>query len=100
MLRKFFLSCIAIIFLTSSNAQQKENTLHELNDLLINTVMDDLFTPPVCARIYTYPNIAFYECIRFDDASVRPLSDKLNGLKQLPAPGKANDNFISACIAF
>ncbi len=82
------------------NAQSKENTLHQLNDLLINTVMDDLFTPPVCSRIYTYPNIAFYECIRFDDAKTQPLSGKLNGLRTLPAPSESNNNFISACIAF
>ena len=43
-------------------AQQKEQTLHDLNKLLVNTVMTDLFTPPLAARIYTYPNIAFYEC--------------------------------------
>jgi hypothetical protein len=39
--------------------------------------MDDLFSPPISSRIYTYPNIAFYECIRFDDPSMQPLSGKL-----------------------
>jgi hypothetical protein len=82
------------------NAQSKESILHQLNDLLINTVMDDLFTPPITSRIYTYPNIAFYECIRFDDPSMQPLSGKLNGLKKLPSPEKGNNNFISACVAF
>src|SRR5687768_6735758 len=83
-----------------TKAQSKENTLHQLNDLLINTVMDDLFTPPITSRIYAYPSIAFYECIRFDDPSMQPLSGKLNALKRLPLPGKENNNFISACIAF
>jgi len=100
MLQKMMLSFFAVFFIFNSDAQQKEKILQGLNDLLINTVMDDLFTPPVGSRIYTYPNIAFYECIRFDDQSMRPLSGKLNGLKQLPAPAKSNDNFISACIAF
>lgn len=93
-----FLGCILTFFISS--AQQKENILHQLNDLLINTVMDDLFSPPICSRIYTYPNIAFYECIRFNDASMQPLSGKLNGLRLLPKPPDQNDNFISACIAF
>src|SRR4026207_2309285 len=76
--------------------QQKQQVLHQLNSLLINTVMDDLFTPPVASRIYVYPNIAFYECIRFDDPLFSSLSGKLNGLASLPGPQKNNDNFISA----
>ena len=98
--KKITLSSFAFLFLFTAKAQQKEKILHQLNDLLINTVMDDLFTPPIASRIYTYPNIAFYECIRFDETSAQPLSGKLNGLKQLPVPEKTNDNFISACIAF
>jgi PAP2 superfamily protein len=80
--------------------QQKQQVLHQLNSLLINTVMDDLFTPPVASRIYVYPNIAFYECIRFDDPLFSSLSGKLNGLAKLPGPQKNNNNFISASIAF
>jgi len=82
-------------------AQTREQTLHRLNQLLVNTVMDDLFTPPVACRIYTYPNIAFYECIRNEDPSFLPLSGKLNGLR-LPPPEKntSPDFFIAACIAF
>jgi PAP2 superfamily len=100
LLQKSFVVIILVFIFETGNAQFKENTLHKLNDLLINTAMDDLFTPPVCSRIYTYPNIAFYECIRFDDPARQALSGKLNGLKKLPAPVKGNNNFISACIAF
>jgi hypothetical protein len=100
MLQRMILFFTTIIFIQNAKAQHKENILHQLNDLLVNTAMDDLFTPPVCSRIYTYPNIAFYECIRFDDPSRQALSGKLNGLKKLPAPAKGNNNFISACIAF
>jgi hypothetical protein len=82
--------------------QNKAQTLHNLNTLLINTVMDDLYTPPISARIYVYPNIAFYECIRNDDASLPSLSGKLNGLNNIPALPKdiRIDNFIAACISF
>ena len=83
-----------------TNAQSKEKILHQLNDLLVNTVMDDLFTPPIAARIYTYPNIAFYECVRYNDTREPQLSGKLNGLKKLPAPTQHNNNFISAAVAF
>ncbi len=87
-------------FLQTGAAQQKEQTLHQLNTLLVNTVMEDLFTPPVASRIYVYPNIAFYECIKNDDASLTTLAGKLNGLKNIPASPAGVDNFIAACISF
>ncbi len=97
----------SIIVLHSFNLQQVKAqgnavVLHELNDLLINTVMVDFFTPPVASRVYAYPNIAFYECIRLDDPALNSLSGKLNGLGKLPAP-PANtkiDNFIAAAVSF
>ncbi len=83
-------------------AQPKEKTLHELNSLLINAVMDDLFNPPVASRIYTYPNITFYECIRRQDTTYPSLVGKLNGLETLPAgsPEKQLDYFIAAAVSF
>ena len=100
LLQRMILAMLFVYAFGKMNAQTKENILHQLNDLLINTVMDDLFTPPITSRIYAYPNIAFYECISFDDLSMQPLSGRLNGLKRLPSPEKGNNNFISACIAF
>jgi len=94
---------IPFLVLSSSvlAAQTKEQVLHHLNQLLVTTVMDDLFTPPVAARIYTYPNIAFYECIRHEDPALLPLAGKLNGLAPPPPEKKvACDYFIAACIAF
>src|SRR5262245_3930597 len=101
--RKYlFATLLAILSVTTSSAQTKEQTLHDLNTLLINTVMTDNFTPIVSSRIYVYPNIAFYECMRYDDPSMSTLSGKLNGLNQLPAPpaNKKIDNFIAACVSF
>ncbi len=86
----------------NANAQNKEKTLHQLNSLLVNTVMTDLFSPIVASRIYVYPNIAFYECIRNDDPALSSLAGKLTGLNKLPVPpsGGKIDNFIAACISF
>jgi hypothetical protein len=83
-------------------AQSKEKILHELNSLLINAVMDDLFNPPVASRIYTYPNITFYESIRKEDTTYPSLVGKLNGLTSLPAPPneKQTDYFIAAAVSF
>ena len=108
-LLRFKRACFTIFMLSAfgfqpANAQiQKEAAvLHELNSLLINTVMVDFFTPPVAARIYSYPNIAFYECIRHEDPSLTTMSGKVNGLGFIPAPEKNNpvNNFIAAAVSF
>lgn len=94
------LSFLLLLCGISNHAQQKENLLHHLNNLLIHTVMEDLFSPPVGSRIYVYPNIAFYECIRQDDGAYPPLCGKLNGSQVLPVAGQDNRHFISAAVAF
>lgn len=94
---------LTIFFFTNSpgvSAQTKEQTLHNLNSLLINAVMDDIFSPVVSSRIYTYPNIAFYECIRQEDPAYPALTGKLTGLTSLPVAEKGTDHFIAACVAF
>ncbi|MEP7254438.1 MAG: vanadium-dependent haloperoxidase [Ferruginibacter sp.] len=101
--RIFFFPLILIASnIINVNAQNKAETLHELNTLLVNTVMVDFFTPPVASRIYSYPNIAFYECIRQDDPALPTLSGKLNGLNPISEAPKNSkiDNFIAACISF
>jgi len=97
-----FLVLLSFNFCINAAAQNEEKTLHELNHLLINTVMDDLFSPPVASRIYTYPNISFYECIRYKDAGYGSLSGKLTDLHSLPVPNKngAIDYFIAASVSF
>ena len=97
-----FLSILLLLITSKGFAQQKEQVLHHLNNLLVNTVMEDLFTPPVASRIYVYPNIAFYECIRLDDPSLPSLAGKLNGLKAVPSLQQniKADNFIAAAVAF
>lgn len=86
----------------TGKAQTREQTLHNLNSLLVNVVMDDLFPPPIASRIYTYPNIAFYECIRYENNDLPPLYGKLNGLPQMPKPLKNNntDYFLAAVVAY
>ncbi len=99
--KKLLLAAFSFIVLQNqASAQQEAKVLHQLNDLLINTVMHDVYTPPVASRIYTYPNIAFYECIKGTDAEYPGFAGKLNGLKQLPAaPGAYNDT-LAAYAAF
>jgi hypothetical protein len=104
-LQKKYACVILLVIFCSINfvkAQLKENTLHGLNTLLVNTVMEDLFTPTVASRIYVCPNIAFYECIRLDDPTLPPIAEKLNGKLSLPVFSKNSvpNYFVSACISF
>ncbi|MBK8519399.1 MAG: vanadium-dependent haloperoxidase [Ferruginibacter sp.] len=97
-----YIFVIFCLHFQQAKAQDKAAVLHELNAVLINTVMVDFFTPPVASRIYAYPNIAFYECIRLDDPALNSLSGKLNGLGKLPTPpvNTKIDNFIAAAVSF
>ncbi|MFM6924601.1 MAG: hypothetical protein ACKOU7_03795, partial [Ferruginibacter sp.] len=100
--RVFFLSTLFLhLYVNQAKAQDKAAVLHQLNSLLINTVMVDFFTPPVASRIYAYPNIAFYECIRQDDATLPSIAAKLKVPVGIPkATAAKTDNFIAACISF
>ena len=97
-----YIFVVFCLHIQQAKAQDKAAVLHELNAVLINTVMVDFFTPPVASRIYAYPNIAFYECIRLDDPALNSLSGKLNGLGKLPTPpvNTKIDNFIAAAVSF
>lgn len=99
-MKKLLIFVLSTLIYGNVLAQNKANRLHELNSLLINTVMQDLFNPPVASRIYVYPNIAFYECIATNKNQLQSLSGKLNGLKPLPKPTNKIDNEVAACISF
>ncbi len=99
-MKKLTIFLLTVIIYSNTLAQNQASKLHELNSLLINTVMQDLFNPPVASRIYVYPNIAFYECIATNKTQLQSLSGKLNGLKPLPKPTNEIDNEIAACISF
>lgn len=78
------------------------NLVSEWNQKLTETIVQDLFTPPVASRIYAYSNIAAYEALRFSAPGYKSLSGQLNGLENLPQPvSKTDYNFtISAMIAY
>ncbi|HMK05234.1 MAG TPA: vanadium-dependent haloperoxidase [Ferruginibacter sp.] len=101
--RSFFLTILLMATgLPVVNAQNKAQTLHQLNNLLVNTVMVDFFSPPVASRIYAYPNIAFFEIIRMEDLSLPSLSGKLNGFNNIPSPPQdvQVDKFIAATFSY
>jgi len=57
--------------------------LVELNRELTKVVSEDLFPPPVAARVYAYSNIAAYESICPADTSFNSMEETLNGYKSI-----------------
>lgn len=101
MRKRLRITVICLFFLNTKVFSQNTNILHELNNLLINTVMDDIYSPPVSSRIYCYPHIAFYECMANDNPDYKTFNGKLNGYNNKPPAPKQNyDWFTAAAVAF
>lgn len=78
-----------------------ENKLPEWNNKLTQVIIQDIFSPAVCSRIYAYTNIAAYEALgpQYNSSSY---AGKLHELKPLPQPvqGKQYCYPVSSIIAF
>ena len=111
MKRILIIVCCFSYFLFSSCRQKTdpealnkfcENQLFEWNNKLTIVIISDIFTPPVCSRIYAYTNIAAYEALRPAYKNYASYAGKLNGLQPLPLPkqGKEYCYPVSSVIAF
>ncbi len=79
-----------------------KNQLPQWNQKLTYVIMTDIFTPPVCSRIYAYTNIAAYEALLPENPDYKSYAGKLTGLQPLPKPDN-NKKYcypISSIIAF
>lgn len=78
------------------------NQLPEWNNKLTYVIITDIFSPPVCARIYAYPNIAAYEALLPEDKTYKSYAGKLKGLENLPKPDESKKYYfpVSSAIAF
>jgi hypothetical protein len=74
----------------------------EWNQKLTYVIMTDIFPPPVCSRIYVYPNIAAYEALLPQNKAYKTYGGRLNGLGSVPQPsaGEIICYPLSASIAF
>ena len=76
--------------------------LPQWNRKLTQVIITDIFTPPVCSRIYAYCNIAAYEAMRPAYKQYPTYAARLNGLQPVPQP-KLNAAYcypVSGIIAF
>ncbi len=74
----------------------------EWNKKLTYVIMTDIFSPPVCSRIYVYPNIASYEALVPQNKAYKTYAGRLNGLGAVPRPnaGETICYPLAASIAF
>src|SRR5258705_9847368 len=79
-----------------------KNQLPQWNKKLTYVILTDIFSPPVCSRIYAYPNIAAYEALLPEHKTYASYAGKLRGLERLPAPDSSKKYYypISSIIAF
>ncbi len=79
-----------------------KNQLPQWNQKLTYVIMTDIFSPPVCSRIYAYTNIAAYEALLPENPGYTSYAGKLNGLQALPKPDKNKEYCypVSSIIAF
>ena len=81
-------------------------SIHKLsawNRKLTDIIITDVFSPPVCSRIYAYCNIAAYEALVQASPEYSSYAGRLNGLKAVPRPDKMIDSSyfpISSVLAF
>ena len=57
-------------------------------DTVTGIMVHDIFSPPVAARVYVYPNIAAYEIIAQNSTEFESLQGQLNGLDSIPTLDK------------
>ena len=93
---KHFLFFFALSISLSSYSQ---NIMVESNQVLIKTIMDDLFSPPVASRIHLYANVAAYEVYAKQNPAIKSFS-KFSHLSPISAPSEKLYYDIAATVAF
>lgn len=73
---------------------------YSLNVSYEDGIIEDFFSPPVAARMYSYPNIAAYECIAANDDQWPSLSAAIDHMPKIPAAEKEIDSKLAAIAAF
>lgn len=76
-----------------------QNSMTECNDVLIQSIMEDNFNPPVASRVHLYANVASYEVYCKKNATFTSLSNASH-LPKVEAPKDKINYDIAAAVAF
>lgn len=103
-MRRLLLSFAVLLSLFYAACSEHDNfnpdnvgILHENEDKLTETIIYDIFSPPVAARIYAYTALAQYEAVRYMRPGTISFAARLNGFKPMPEPDTTKQyNYILA----
>lgn len=86
---------------TALDLYANEQQIH-WNKTLTKVMVEDIFTPPVCSRIYAYPHIAAYEVLATADAGMPSFAGTLRDLKVIPTPSPDKTIYLplASMVAF
>jgi len=75
---------------------------HHWHKHLTDVIIADIFTPPVCSRIYAYSHIAAYEAIRPSNPNFKTLEGQLNNFPNIPQPEAEKEYYfpLASMVAF
>ena len=109
-MKKIFAVVLILISVISCKQKAKDADIenfcnarfNEWNRKLTYVIMTDIFSPPVCSRIYVYPNIAAYEALLPKNTAYKTYGGRLKGLGKLPQPNQGETICypLAASIAF
>jgi hypothetical protein len=92
---------IIFLFLSISCIESMaQNFLNRCNETLINTIIGDIFSPPVASRLHAYPNIAAYQILALNNPTLPKLEFKLKDFKPVSLPTQIIDCNLAAEKAF
>ncbi|PKB44352.1 PAP2 superfamily protein [Cellulophaga sp. RHA19] len=69
-------------------------------DKITETMIHDIFSPPVASRIYMYPNVAAYEIITQNNTKYSSLTTKIKSLQPIPKATKDVNLEVAALVAY
>lgn len=96
---------ITVIFMSVSCKNNSEpikittDDFHSSVDKVVETMVHDIFSPPVASRVFAYPNIAAYEIIAQGNQNYVSLKNQITHLGAIPEADKSkNINYQLAAL--
>ena len=108
-IRYFFTLILIPIILLGCASQKKDAAiltdaalLHRNVEQLRDVLIQDMFSPPVSSRIFSYTSLAAYEALKYEKSNHPSITAQLNGFTEMPKPesGKEYNYLVAATKAF
>ena len=96
----FFVGLLLLFGCSEKSNPNYTPNIKEWNDVLTKVIMEDVFTPPVSARIYAYSNLAAFEILRQEQDSIGSFAKVIKGFPSIVSPSDPIDFKISSLVAY